>query len=207
MQVPSFATANLQAKAQYGKLRPVQDSTPITPTPKDPQWRLLPHVAKATLPADAPQWLLHEGSLTALLIDKSGGDFRVERISQRWQVPHPSERQLLGLPDRQWALVREVTLQCHNEAWVYARSVLPAATLAGPLRYLRRLRNESLGSLLFQDPNLKRGPFEIVQLPPYSAYIHASLRQPESAWARRSRFSLHGRPLSVSEVFLKQFQP
>ncbi len=159
------------------------------------------------MPADAGDWLLNEGSLTQYLIEKSGGDFEVVRIAQSWQSPYPSERALLGLRDRQWALVREVALHCHGQAWVYARSVLPVTTLTGPLRHLRRLRNESLGSLLFQDPHLKRGPFEIVQLPASSSYIHPSLRQPQPAWARRSRFCLYGRPLSVSEVFLKQFQP
>jgi chorismate--pyruvate lyase len=114
---------------------------------------------------------------------------------------------MLGLSTRQSALVREVALLCEDKPWVFARSVIPATTLRGPLRQLRHLKNESLGALIFRNPNLGRSPFELAVLPVNSLYIDASLRQNSTAWARRSRFEVQGKQLLVSEVFLDAFRP
>ncbi len=174
--------------------------------PADPAWRDLNTIPSGQLPPRSRDWLLDEGSLTERLIAASGGDFRVERLSQCWQQPLLSERRLLGLPGRQWALIREVVLRCREEAWIYARSVIPASTLTGSLRHLRHLQNQSLGALIFQQPTLQRGEFQLALLPAHSDYVHEQVRQEQAAWARRSRFLIEGKPLSVSEVFLHHFR-
>ena len=162
---------------------------------------------RAELPGGAAHWLLNEGSLTDQLVTAAGGNFRVQRLRQGWQQPLLSEQRLLKLPNRQWALVREVLLICFDQPWVYARSIIPQTTLHGSLRHLRRLQNESLGSLIFRQPGLQRSQFELALLPSMSPYIDVSVRQAEPAWARRSLFIIAGKPLSVSEVFLQRFQP
>jgi chorismate--pyruvate lyase len=177
------------------------------PTDRDPRWRDWRALRAPDLPAPTRNWLLDEGSLTARLVDATGGEFRVQRLSQRWCQPLLSERRLLGISDRRWALVREVVLVCHGQPWVYARSVIPAATLGGSLRHLRKLKNESLGALIFQHPSLQRSEFQLALLPAGSHYIHPEYRQNQAAWARRSLFLVCGKPLSVSEVFLQRFQP
>ncbi len=183
-------------------------SCPLQKPPyRGPVWRDLKTFCSADLPHSIRPWLLDEGSLTERLMRASGGEFQVQRLSQRWQLPLLSEQCLLDLPCRQWALVREVVLLCCGQPWVYARSVLPATTLSGPLRHLRHLQNQSLGALIFQHPNLERSEFQLTQLPANSDYIHAQFRQNQTAWARRSRFRIAGKPLSVSEVFLQQFRP
>ena len=174
---------------------------------KSPNWRDLKNFNSQDLPHRVRPWLLDEGSLTERLIRASDDNFEVERLSQGWLVPTLSERKLLDIPARQWALVREVVLRCHGQAWVYARSVIPGATLSGSLRHLRRLQNQSLGTLIFQNPHLQRSSFQLALLPANCDYIHPSLRQQIPAWARRSRFTIAGKSLSVSEVFLQQFQP
>jgi chorismate--pyruvate lyase len=174
---------------------------------KDPHWKPLTGFTQARLPANARRWLLDQGSLTQRLLQVSNGAFRVQRLQQGWQLPLPSERRRLGLANRQLALVREVALLCHEQPWVFARSVIPQLTLRGPLRRLRQLQNQSLGALLFQDPLLGRSPFELAVLPGHSAYISSGLRQEASAWARRSRFEIQGKQMLVSEVFLEAFQP
>ena len=88
--------------------------------PADPAWRDLDTIPSGQLPPRSHDWLLDEGSLTERLIAASGGDFRVERLSQCWQQPLLSERRLLGLPGRQRALIREVVLRCREEPWIYA---------------------------------------------------------------------------------------
>ena len=84
--------------------------------------------------------------------------------------------------------------------------MIPAGSLHGKLRHLRGLENQSLGALLFKDPDLKRSPFQVAKLPGDSNYIYPNLRQDAPAWARRSRFLLYGFPLMVSEVFLSAYR-
>lgn len=157
-----------------------------------------PRPPRALLP-----WLLAEGSLTRLLVAAAAGEFRVQRIAQRWQRPTLSEARLLGLAADRRALVREVILWGRGEPWVYGRSILPARTLTGDLRRLRGLRNSSLGALLFRHPGLRRAPFQLARVDgrtlPAPAHCDAAL------WGRRSRFELRQRALIVSEVFLPAF--
>ncbi len=137
-------------------------------------------------------WLLEPGSLTARLVARSGGRFRVEVLRQYWGRPAVEEARRLRLHPGRFALIREVALLGGDEVWVRARSVLPASSLTGPGRRLRKLGNHSLGGLLFRDPTLRRGPMEITRL-----------QQPEGqVFARRSHLVYHGRPLLVAECFL-----
>ncbi len=163
-------------------------------------WQDFRRLNQQQLPYSVRPWLLDRRSLTARLMAASGGDFRVERISQGWQVPTLDEALLLKLKPRQKALVREVLLYCHNEPWVYARSVIPAASLAGKLRFLRKLKNSALGGLLFKDPNLQRSPFEVaaIQLPDDNIPIDNESK----VYGRRSLFHLYHQPLLVAEIFL-----
>lgn len=163
-------------------------------------WQDFRRLSHQQLPYPVRPWLLDRRSLTARLIEASGGHFRVERISQGWQVPTQDEALLLKLKPRQKALVREVILYCNNEPWVYARSVIPPASLAGSLRFLRKLKNSALGSLLFKDPHLARSPFEVavIQLPQTQIPVNSV----NKVFGRRSLFHLYQQPLLVAEIFL-----
>jgi chorismate--pyruvate lyase len=152
--------------------------------------------------------LLDRGSLTERLIDASHGQFRVEVINQRMELPLLSECHALGIPSRQHALVREVILYGCDEPWVYARSIIPAKTLTGRLRSLRKLDNRPLGALLFNDVSMQRGQIELacsstgdLLLPGLSGYLQGTV------WGRRSVFFLDQKPLLVSEMFLPGFRP
>jgi len=160
-------------------------------------------------PAIAP-WLLDPGSLTTRLVRASGGDFAVRVLHQGWGRPTADEAELLGLPHGQYAWLRETALRCHGETWVYARSVMPLATLNGKLRFLQRLKNSSLGALLFRDPTLTRSRFQIAQLPLRSLPLQLIGLDGKAAqgtvWGRRSLFQFHGRPILVGEIFLPTFR-
>ena len=143
-------------------------------------------------------WLTDSGSLTKRLVQLSGGDFRVEVVRQSWQRPTRSEAKALRINSREFALIREVRLIGKDQAWVYARTIIPASTLTGRQRTLKLLGNRSLGTLLFGDPSMRRGPLQVSQLP---------LRESNtSVWARRSLFFLSDKPLLVCEVFLPALQ-
>jgi chorismate--pyruvate lyase len=139
------------------------------------------------------QWLCDRGSLTKHLIAASENQFRVEVQQQNWFFPTRSEAKTLGISYRQVALIREVKLIGKEQPLVFARTVIPASTLTGKQKQLSMLGNASLGSLLFNDPSMRRGKFQISRL---------KLTSGEQVWARRSIFFLSGKPLLVCEVFL-----
>ena len=151
-------------------------------------------------------WLADRGSLTARLLKLSGGDLFVKVINQGLAVPKRSEQRALNLSARRRALIREVILYGGGQPWVYARSVLPLATLTGRLRKLRRLDNQPLGALLFKDPNMRRDPVQVARLKSDSLPELVSNIE-NSVWGRRSVFRLDNKPLLVSEVFLPSFKP
>lgn len=173
---------------------------------QEPNWLDCQKFPRSALPAKDARWLLDTGSLTAHLRRVSQGQFHVEVLFQRWQIPRLSERRLLGMGDRDWGLIREVRLHCHNEPWVYARSVLPATSLVGRLDRLRTLDNRPLGHLLFTDPHMSRDRYEICRVPAMAVGASES-EQSDGLWGRRSRFLLSGHPIMVSEIFLPAFRP
>ena len=174
---------------------------------KEPRWRPLAQYSAHQLPTECRRWLTDDGSLTSRLISLRAGEFSVQRLYQGWQVPLPSERRLLGMNQRQTALVREVALRLDDTAVVFARSVFPHDSLTGSLGHLRRLQNRSLGAILFKHPGMHRCPFELALMPGDSAYLPERFHQQQAAWGRRSRFELERARLMVSEVFLEAFTP
>ena len=159
------------------------------------------------LPTAIRPWLLDSGSLTQRLIKASNSDFRVELLSHHWQRPRHGEAQLLDMGSRESSIVREVILRCHGQPWVFARSVIPARSITGHLRRLRKFSDSSLGELLFRDTSMRRHPFQLARIDGNSPQIPPLLRQPQPLWGRRCRFELAGKALMVSEIFLPAATP
>lgn len=174
---------------------------------QEPLWQHLGRLTNGQLPPLSRRWLLDDGSLTGRLIDLNLGQFSVQRLHQAWEVPLLSERRLLGIPDRQQAIVREVALQLNGKPVVFARSVLPISSLTGKLAHLRRLQNKPLGAILFKQANMHRSPFELARIAGDNEYLPTHLHQTDPAWARRSRFDINQKGILVSEVFLEHFTP
>lgn len=159
----------------------------------DVRWTGLRRVTRLHAPQCWQRWLTDRASLTQHLLTASQGNFRVEVVRQGWARPTRSEALALGIPMRQLALIREVQLLGNDQVWVYARSIIPASTMTGRERQLSHIGNRSLGTILFTDPTMRRGPLQITQL---------NLINQQKVWARRSTFFLSGKPLLVCEVFL-----
>lgn len=147
-------------------------------------------------PASARQWLLDQGSLTRRL--QALGQFQVVPLSQQIATPGAAEARLLGLPARRRALLREVLLHLDGEPVVYARSVLPLATLNGANRILGHMARRSLGAELFRRPAARRVAVWVAQWPA----ARLPLAVEGSCWGRQSLFLKRGQPLLVAEVFL-----
>src|SRR3989338_5272639 len=165
-----------------------------------------PRLARTRIPEQYLPWLLDTASLTQRLIDACRSEFRVHVLNQDWGRPRPDEARALGMRAQGRALVRQVQLLCGGRPWVYARTLLPRATLTGPERRLAHLKSRSLGAVLFADPTMQRGRTEIVRLCPtddlYTLAAQTLDTLPAEIWGRRTVFRLRGKPLLVSEFFL-----
>jgi chorismate--pyruvate lyase len=151
-------------------------------------------------------WLTDPGSLTGRLLAACPGQFRVRVLAQGWGRVLNSERRALGLRRSGMALIREVELQCDDEPWVFARTVIPASSLKGPARRLMLLGERPLGAVLFADPTTERGRTEVARLDARHALFQDACgersRPPDNLWGRRTLFCFRGKPLLVNELFL-----
>lgn len=157
------------------------------------------------LPRTVAVWLMDRASLTHRVRQACGGTFRVEVLQQGWQRPEREERAALRMRRNTLALVREVRLLCDQQAWVFARTVVPLRTLSGAQRRLSELGSQPLGALLFTDRSLQRGELELARMVPGQRLFEAATAgaaRPETVWGRRSVFHVGGKPLLVQEVFL-----
>jgi len=173
---------------------------------REPLWRPKRLLRTGSIPPRLRPWLLDTASLTERVVAACAGTFRVEVVRQSWRRALRNEAFALDLRPEAYALVREVYLRCGETRWVYARTVVPRASLTGANRRLTRLRARSLGAMLFADPSLARGEVEIARVTPADKlYAHATRgldASPAELWARRTRYALHAQPLLVSEIFL-----
>lgn len=172
---------------------------------KEPRWRLLDARLRHRVPADLLPWLIDTASLTRRLQQLCPREFNVRLLAQRWQRPLRNERRALGMRDHEFGLVRQVHLACGKHPLVFARTVIPAATLRGALRRYAHLGNRPLGALLFADRRVSRGGIEIAEITPQHAHFRVITggRTVDGAiWGRRSVFTLAGLPLLVGEIFL-----
>lgn len=147
---------------------------------------------RSSTPVDAwRRWLFDSSSLTKLLIQKSGGDFRVEvRAQERLQLPSPAVRSCFGplaAGHRFWS--RKVVLVGDSTPWVLAHTLIPEFSLTGPLKRVLELNEKPLGEYLFSHPGLIRSGIDIT---PTAG----------DSWGRRSLFYLFETPIMVAEFFL-----
>ena len=185
-------------------------SFPVTLTG---EWQAPNNNNFSVLSAVLKNWLLDEGSLTARLKSHCD-DFSVSVIGEQQQLCSAVEACNLiqvGEP----ILVREVLLYCNNIPQVFARSLLPLASLTGKEKVLANLGEQSLGQVLFNNPTLQRQRLEVSEFTQGSSVVRlaknifdniatlpAAETQYESLWGRRSIFMLENKPLLVAEVFL-----
>ncbi len=172
----------------------------------EPRWLGLQEGTPAGIPEPVRQWLWDDASLTRRVTAACGGRFRVRVVSQNWGRLFNSERRLLGLGTRSACLVREVELLCDGVPQVFARTLMPATSLAGSARRLARLRDKPLGAVLFADPHTRRERVEIARFHSRHRLFEVATRhlreRPDAVWGRRTLFRYAGRPILVNELFL-----
>lgn len=157
-------------------------------------------VAPYRIPRAYRSWLLDSGSLTKRLIQASDNQFEVKLLRQGHHQATPQEREALKLEQRNWPFLREVSLVCQQQPWVFARTVIPADTLRGPARALTHLGTKPLGAVLFNHPGVRRGPIAVYKVD--AGRVSNTFSQQGLIWGRQSVFYLFNKPLLVSEYFL-----
>ncbi len=150
----------------------------------------MPH---SLLPQPWRNWLLDNGSLTQNLKNLAPGRFSVKVLNTLFTRATLSEANALKMPHRQMVYVREVALCIDTKPVVLARSVIPRSTLTGAERQLLLLQSKPLGEYLFTHKKMSRSKIQIKK----------GNVDRQDAWARRSIFKLHSKPLLVSEYFLQ----
>lgn len=152
-------------------------------------------------------WLIEPGSLTARL-KRRYADFAVRLQSQGYAKAFLDELSPLHITLHTATLTREVFLYGHDQAVVFAHSILPRKSLRGRWLGLSRLGNKPLGASLFANPQVQRTALSYKKLSPrHQLYRQATQHlsdKPAYLWARRSVFSLNGACMMVTEVFLPQ---
>lgn len=158
------------------------------------------------LPPSLEDWLVHCGSLTRRLKCRCR-QFSVAQVSTEIRPANPDEERELGLRRGQYAFVREVVLNCDGRPVVFAHSVVPLRHLRGAWNPVTRLGTRPLGEALFTNHRIQRHPLAYKTLHRHHKLHRQALQAVPLAHsarlvARRSRFTLKGRALMVTEVFL-----
>lgn len=153
-------------------------------------------------------WLATDGSLTARLVAASE-TFRVRRLHQKLALCAVEEAAPIALPRRVRVRERDVLLCCDGVPVVYGHTVVPLSATAADWPLFSALGERSLGTTLFYDPQVRRGPLEFARLTgshPLLARVRAGLAEVDLNdhvfHARRCVYRRHQGLLMVTEVFL-----
>ncbi len=151
--------------------------------------------------------LTEAGSLTQHLRHYCNGEINLSLSGQSWKRPIREESRLLDINIDEYALVREIQLNCNDTPWVYARSVIPANTYRKRQFQFSRLGRQPLANLLFFDREIFRSELKIAKINAHNMFyhsptIHESIADEQLLWSRRSVFHISNLPLLVTEVFL-----
>jgi chorismate--pyruvate lyase len=193
--------------------------------PAYPAWSTACQRLYANLPPFWRSWLTDSGSLSRRLESYRPGQFYVIVRHQGFGLATSLECRHLGLAYGNSVWVREVSLFLGDFKVVDARTAIPAPTLDGPLKKLKRLGTGSLGHYLFQQPDIVRTRLWVgksrrcgiversvrptckpsnVRLEKPEAFKHRGV--PEGQWVRHSVFRLRGKSLMVTEAFTAEFE-
>lgn len=170
----------------------------------EPKWQHQNTLRRYAVAPALLSWLLDSNSTTQRFKNEYGQIFQVHILNHQWQRPNISESNILDLPSRINCLTREVALTHENKIWMYARSIFPMQALRGKWQQLKKIGNQSLGSLIHKNCLLERSKFEIALIKPghkdYQLATQNIATPPNQLWGRRSLFYLEF-PFLLTEIF------
>jgi chorismate--pyruvate lyase len=148
--------------------------------------------------------LTEPGLLTERVRLRCADGFGLRIVDERHGLLAPDDAAALEVADLS-AFVREIELTCHAAAWVFAQTLVPAATLSAQ-PWLGQLGDTALGPRLASLGGALRDPLEYARLRAGNALFecasHGLANLPDELWGRRARYRLGPHCLIVQEVFL-----
>ncbi|MBA3536402.1 MAG: chorismate lyase [Tatlockia sp.] len=105
-------------------------------------------------PEKLKSWLNHNSSLTEKLKTLSG-EAELQVLKQSWTLPNWWDKFTLGLAALP-VIHRDILMHsCKIPCW-FARTIIPNDSYQANRSFFDRLEQESLGSIVFNEPNIKR---------------------------------------------------
>lgn len=151
-------------------------------------------------------WLEHEHSLTEKLKNITGHAV-IKLLKQEWESPNWWDKFALGLNQISSVLHREILMISKNEVCWYARTIIPASCYDANVEFFSRLRQESLGVMLFNHKEVKRQQMCFYAIDSSTLEYHwLPVQYSEQAnilWVRLSVFAFkENAPFYLVEIFL-----
>lgn len=152
-------------------------------------------------------WLTDTASLTKKLVARSN-HFRVRCLRQEHGRCLADEYVLVDLPRRACVQEREVLLQCDGQPVVFAHTIVPLSATASDWPFFGTLGERSLGTTLFGDPRVWRGPMQYARLRPQHPLVQRASAALDGMYfeapifARRCLYRRKKGVLLVTELFL-----
>jgi len=113
------------------------------------------------------------------------------------------ESYVLGIPTRVFAHIREITMGTAEHDWLFARTVIPMATLSGKATRLKQMGSTPLGKILFGPLNAERVEMKLdLVFADEVGLGDWGIQKNFSLWQRSSIFALDTGPLLISEILL-----
>lgn len=150
-------------------------------------------------------WLTYQDSLTDHLREKAG-TCRLQILNQQWISPQWWDYRVLSI-DAKSLLHREILMHAGQDICWYARSLIPDTSFEADAAFFNRLKNESLGQLVFNEEKVKRTHLIYYPINQQSIEYHwlKHIAQPltEVLWLRLSTFYLKDKyPFFLIEILL-----
>ena len=134
-------------------------------------------------------WLNEPGSITSKI--KSFSDFKLKLLGDGPGEVDAAEDDLI-ISNYEENNIREVVLCSNEEPLIYAKSIIPLATIRLGLGVLGNLKENPLGDILFSNPEIKK-----------KYMLFAKFQSNEKIfYGRKGIYTVKGYPFSVCEIFL-----
>ncbi|WP_419421082.1 chorismate--pyruvate lyase family protein [Legionella sp. D16C41] len=151
-------------------------------------------------------WLTHQQSLTRRLQNTVGKVPQLTLLKQQWHKVDWWDQHVLGLKEGEKALHREIVISINaRECW-YGRTVIPINTYQHYEDFFARLKQESLGELIFGNNLITRMNLNYYCISAQSIeyyWLKPFLHVNEDLWARFAVFAINKHlPFYLIEILL-----
>lgn len=165
-------------------------------------WLPAERLGQASIAGNVRSYMIGKGLLTHRLKEVCGRAFTLRLVDLSSGLLNPQQRAMLNNDSA--GLIREAKMYCRETVWVYEQSIIPDSTLTAH-SWLAELGDAALGETLAGVSGVERSPYEYAWLavdhPLTARALGDADIKPAGLWARRYRYTLHGAPLLVQELF------